>query len=410
MAFNPGSYTPAQLYQMGTGYTPTGQTANPSTGTGVGYAPPAPPVNPQGTGSGGGVGNGYMPNPSGAGGGIAPQNTNGGGAPPGSPYASGFAGGSNDPNAFTQPSYAKNLNQNMDAWFSNVGQAPAFSQSQFDNAWNQYMTMGNFNPDAFNKAMGLGGSVTAQEQANPNSNLYQVPTVTPGQPYQHFMQQLNFGNGPVSNPGGPSNPYGYNMWAGDPNSAKTQAAAANNAPTSATYAGATGGAGGGAFGGFNPNGGGGFGPGQGGQGQGQGQGGQFLGQQPANQFGNGQFNTANTPGWNTGFNNPLAGGFNSWGSPLMGNPYSYMTGIPQNGLYGGRMYGGGCPGGPGGWVPSSGMGGMMAAMGMNPLMMGGGGGMGGFSGLLNNMMGINPFMMGGYQSPMYNIGAPNTYW
>lgn len=332
-----------------------------------------------------------------------------------SPYANGFAGGSTDPNVFTTNQYSHDLNQNMQAWMSNTGQAPGFSQSQFDNAYNQYMTPGNFNSAAYIKALGLGGDVTQQELANPNSNLYQVPQVQQGQPYQHFMQALDFGNGPMANPASPTNPYGYNKWstaspytAGQFNQGGGQQQSQPWQPSPYAAPGPSPNqppmqqqpqapAGGGAYSGFNT-------PmsGMGAGSMAQAQSGQSV---PGNGFNPslGQYN------WSS----PMAGGFNAWGNPLMGNPYAFMTGQPNNGLFGGSIFQG-AGGMPNFWspfgasmaqgfqnpngsmpnfnfgftgqnVPSSGVGGPQA-QGFNPMM--NMGSMGNYAALLNAMFGL----------------------
>lgn len=85
------------------------------------------------------------------------------------------------------------------------------------------------------------------------------------------------------------------------------------------------------------------------------------------------------------------GGYNGWGSPQQGNPYSYMTGVSNNGLNGQQIQ-----------YPTNNL--MQAAQAqpamysqqplsfgygnMNPLTQNGS--MAGLSGLYNNMMGLNP--------------------
>lgn len=71
-----------------------------------------------------------------------------------SPTAPGFGGPSTDSNVFTTPSYIKNLNQNTQAWQSNNGQSPAFTQDQFNNAWATTNQNGVFDPTQYNKMLG----------------------------------------------------------------------------------------------------------------------------------------------------------------------------------------------------------------------------------------------------------------
>lgn len=317
--------------------------------------------------------------------GTAAPNTPGAQAPaPGqaaSPYASGFAGPSNDSSVFTTPGYSHDLNQNYQASMSNMGQAPAFGQGQFNTDWanlNQAYASGNGSAgeQAYNQNLGLGqfglGGVTQNEQANPQSNLYQVPNVQQGQPYQHFMQANNFGTGVQ----GTYNGGASMVTQGTPYGGNTQ----------------------------NFNGGQQAPPGQPGGG-----GGQVSPGTPQTGTPNGGVPMSNT--FNPG-PNPLApaqqtpqvtaGGFNQWGNQNMGNPYSYMTGQPNNGLNGGMVQGG--PGGQ--WVPSSGAyAGNQAYNNQNPLQSNGT--MNGYGSLLNNIMGINPFTAGGYVPPVYNVGAQN---
>lgn len=282
--------------------------------------------------------------------GVTPGSAGGGGVsnttPPASPYASGFAGGSNDPNTFTQPGYIAGLNQNYLASMANMGQAPSFTQGQFTNAFNNLQN--NFSGAgvaAYDQAMGLGDTptqnVTSLEQADPTSNLNSVPIVQQGQPYQHFMQALNFGT--AANPniqtqqGGPSNPFGYNNWnpSGTQNTSTAAAPSgynnsfgANGVPNQNQNAPV------GAYGGFQAN----MPVGATGQTPTLSQTNPQVGGEVTGQSGNGFSPPTGQYSWSQG--SPIAGGYNQWGDQSGGNPYSYVTGQPTNGLNGETVYSG----------------------------------------------------------------------
>lgn len=75
---------------------------------------------------------------------------------------------STDPTVYTTNAYDKARNQDSLAADANAGRIPPFTQAQFDAAWSQYMQPGpNFNPDAFNRAMGVGMAVGAAVGASP---------------------------------------------------------------------------------------------------------------------------------------------------------------------------------------------------------------------------------------------------
>jgi hypothetical protein len=313
---------------------------NPSAGMGMpAYTPPGsngstagPSGSPGASNTGNGTAGGYV-NPATIG------------------YASNFTGGSNDPNVFTTNQYDENLNQNSLASMASMGQVNGNANTAaFQNVWNQYGQAGAaYNAQAIGNYMDSLGNVTQNEMADPNSNLYQVPQVQAGQPYQHFMQSLNFGT--TANPniqtqqGGLNNPYGYNNW--NPNGTQSTSVAASPSGYSNQF-----GAGGvpnqqqngpvGGYGGFQA------GTPVGATGQvPMSQANPQIGGEVTGTSGNGFNPPTGNYSWSQG--SPIAGGYNNWGAPYQQsgtNPYAYMTNQPTNGLNGQTIYSGTPSGAP----------------------------------------------------------------
>lgn len=267
------------------------------------------------------------------------------------PFAQGFAGASNDPGQYTTPDYIKNLNQNSLAWQSNQGNAAGFGQNQFNDAWQQYMaTPGTFNPDAFNQAMGITNANGTEKiyrngQQVGNGQLagqsgqgqYWGPpapaTQTPGQ----GPQAGGNGSSPAPNPQAPSaGGMGMGQMPGQAGGAGMGGQFGGQSGQ-APQTGQAGGAGmGGQMGQSNPM----LGSNaftQNNSYQNWGGGNNLQGmnglQSGAQQY-NGSLLTGQNPlsmpgnmGGVAQLNNRI-GGYNNWGNPSEGNPFSYMTGQP----------------------------------------------------------------------------------
>lgn len=165
-----------------------------------------------------------------------------------SPLAPNFMGGSTDPSVYGTNPYIKNLNQNIYAWQANQGQAPGFTQAQFDTNWGNFMMPGaGFNPGGFNQAMGTGTPTTGPGSSagtgwnatnfflNPDGSVGTASGTPPTQPATATGNAFPQGGttpggggvntptvypptglGTAVNPGGSGNPYATPGGAGGP--------------------------------------------------------------------------------------------------------------------------------------------------------------------------------------------------